>query len=308
MITTITILSNGNIAPNNTIPLGHKYDNGLDSIQFNIPKEYNDDGDIKYNHYLAFGMKKVKTILLPISRNTNRILEFIITSTVTCNAGLYDMVYIITEGQIIDSDIDNAKKVFVSDIFKGQVLDNFLVDSDTVTEEMDKNLQIIYDNLLNLRNKIITELENGEYIGDTFIPNVNEDGVLSWTQTKGNQVGEQHIQERNLTGPMGPYYQPTITEDGKSIGFEVKNSVLNHDPAEVEPVPVYEMVDEVTTNYLDENLEEVAGGYLDDHLKPTVDAAVDAKFKWTWNPDTQTLYIEVEEVETIPQSTDGVEL
>jgi hypothetical protein len=38
-----------------------------------------------------------------------------------------------------------------------------------------------------------------------------------------------------------------------------------------------------------------------------VDVAVDKKFKWTWDPETQTLYIETEELETIPEDSEGVE-
>ena len=44
--------------------------------------------------------------------------------------------------------------------------------------------------------------------------------------------------------------------------------------------------------------------YLEANLKPTVDKSVDAKFKYTWNPETQILYIETEELETIPENAD----
>ena len=53
-------------------------------------------------------------------------------------------------------------------------------------------------------------------------------------------------------------------------------------------------------------IEEASNDYLDENLKPAVNTAVDAKFKYTWNPSTQTLYIETEELETVPEKIDEV--
>lgn len=203
MTTKITILSNGSVAPNKPIALGHKYENVGDILQFNIPTQYK-----SYHLYLAFRIKKKKPFLLPVNKNGDS-CEFQITSTVTKNAGTYEMVFLATENQIVDDDIDTIRMVFISNTMQGIVTDNFIEDC-VLEEEMDPNFQTVYDELLDLKQ------------------------------------------------------------------------------------------------YFEENVVKVTDEYLDKHLTDAASAAIDAKFKWSWNPDTQTLYIETENIETTPQPVDGV--
>ena len=300
MITKITILSNGVFSPNKIIQLGHKYDNALDTIQFEIPNEYASG----FHYYLAFQMKKKPTILLPISFNENGVLEFLITSTVTKNPGIYDMVFLVTEAKIIDGDIDNAKKVFVSDLMQGQVIDNFLKDPIT-DESLDDNLVIIYESLLNLRDLVLKERNEGDYLGDVFVPNVDSSGTLSWERKDAQD--ETNITPVNITGNV---YVPEIN-DGV-LSWKRKE----HQDTDVESgtYNIAENTEKITEQtairYLNKNIARVVEKELkeeDGNGKTAIDSAVDKKFKWTWDADTQTLYIEVSEKETIPQSTDGVE-
>lgn len=295
MITNITILSNGNIAPNKIIPLGHKYDNALDSLQFDIPVLYQG-----YHYYLAFYMKKHDTILLPVNYVDGH-LQFLITSTVTRNPGQYEMVFLATRKAVVNGDIDHAEKVFVSTTMYGVVEDNFLQDP-VVDDQLDPNLQIIYEDLLRLKDEIEEDLETDYYRGAAYIPDVNEDGVLSFTRDDGKDISIP--EPRNLTGPTGPYYKPTINGDGV-MSFEVQASTPNSEPAEAEPVDVKAMVKEVSDQYLEGNLEGIAVDYLDDHLANAVNTAVDAKFKFTWDPVNQILYITTEDYEEKIEDTEG---
>lgn len=280
MITKITILSNGVISPNKVIQLGRKYDNGLDTIQFFIPEEF----ATGFHYYLVFSMKKKPTILLPVNANKDGILEFIITSTVTVNPGMYEMLFLTTESEVVNGDIDNVKKVFVSTIMQGQVLDNPLKDPIT-NEKLDDNLQIIYESLYNLRDLVLKERNEGEYKGDVFVPNVDAEGNIDWTLTDAQEVEQPATQ--NIKGPQGiqgiqgiqgPYYEPSVDE----------NCNLNWKGSQ-------------------EDMPEVATVDLTNVVRESANKAVDAKFKWTWNPETKTLYIETEDLETIPEDSEGVE-
>lgn len=294
MITNITILSNGSIAPNQMIPLGHKFDNGLDSIQFDIPKEFIGNQEHNYHYYLAFSMKKLQTILLPINWNANQELEFHITTTITKNPGIYDMLFLITEEPVVNGDIDNTRKVFTSVVMKGQVLDNFLTDPIS-DESLDENLQFIYESLYNLRDQVLRELQNGDYIGDVFAPSVDEDGVISWTLTDAQDAEKLDITPRNITGPVGPYYIPRV-EDGVLKWTGSSNRI---EP--IDDTNITDMVKDHSDAYLSENLEPTVTPII----KNEVNAAVDAKFKFTWDPVNQILYITTEDYEEKVEDTEG---
>lgn len=277
MITNITILSNGGIAPNKTILLGHKYDNALDSLQFDIPVLYQG-----FHYYLAFYMKKHDTILLPVNY-VNGKLQFLITSTVTRNAGQYEIVFLATRKAVKDGNIDDAEKVFVSTTMYGFVEDNFL-DDPVVDTEMDPNLQIIYEELYRLRDEIYEDLETDYYRGAVFIPDISKDGVLSFTRSDGKTDGIP--EPKNLTGPEGAYYKPNITEDG----------VLEFLPSasgkpEVEPVDLKTMVTTAAKEQVTEELPGITTSYLETNLPSEVEKAVDAKFKFEWDDENQILYI-----------------
>ena len=132
MNTKITITANGNVAPNKVIDLGFKYENVGDVITFEIPEEYK-----KYHHYLVFYMKRKDTILLPVND-----LTFKVSTTITRNPGTYEIVFIATESMVVNGDINQARKVFVSNTMIGIVKDNFLQDP-APEDFVDPNLQII---------------------------------------------------------------------------------------------------------------------------------------------------------------------
>lgn len=288
MITNITILSNGTFAPNQLIELGHKYDNALDSIQFSIPQEYESVEGHNYHYYLALSMKKLETILLPVNLNKDNVLEFIITTTITKNPGIYNMLFLITEGVIENGNIDDARKVFVSNTMQGQVLDNFLKDP-VVDDLRDDNLQIIYESLLNLRDRVLKELNDGDYIGDVFVPTVDRDGNISWKLTDAQEAEFIEPEERNITGPTGPYYIPEVNEAGV---LEWSGSA-NDLPA-IAPTDVSGMVKKHADDYLDANLL--------DTVTPTINAKVEQVvtdfFTWKWDDEKQIFYIYTSKYDT----------
>ena len=241
-------------------------------------------------------MKKKKPFLLPVNTNDNS-CEFQITSTVTQNSGTYEMVFLATENQIVDNNIDTVRMVFVSNTMQGVVIDNFIEDC-VLEEELDANFQTVYDELLDLKQYLEEGLKSDEFKGISYIPSVDENGVISFERSDGKD--EDLPEPRNITGPTGPYYIPKIQEGVLSFEKSV------YDIPDVESVDLFKIITDLSNEYLSEHVDEITDEYLDAHLTAAASAAVDAKFKWSWDPDTQTLYIETENLESTPQPIDGV--
>ena len=280
MITKITILSNGNIAPNHTIKLGKQHESVGDILRFDIPNMYHG-----YHYYLALYMKKQDTILLPVNY-TNGVFDLIITSAITRNSGTYEMVFLATEKKVVDGNVNDARKVFVSTTMYGFVEDN-PVDDPVIDTEMDANLQIIYDELLDLRDEILEDLETDYYRGASYIPAVDENGVISWTRSDTQNI---NIPEpRNITGPQGkqgPYYQPSEV-DGVISWNKSQEGMPSVDSTDLKP-----MVTKAANDYLDTNLEK------------EVAEAVDQRFTWKWDDENQILYIYTTNLDTTKPDPD----
>lgn len=275
MNTKITLTSNGNYSPNITFDLGNKYENVGDTLEFVVPAIYKKPTN---HYYLAFKMKRMETILLPVENYV-----FHITRTITDRPGTYEMIFLITENEVVNGDIDEAVKVYVSNVMKGVVKDNFL--TDPVTEEVtDKNIELYYNKLDALYDDLNQRVETNYYKGDYYKPAVDEYGYLTWSIKEG--YASEIPTSQNITGPQGPqggYYSPSV-----------EDSVVNWEPSQ-ENLPTVEPTD------LKPAIKNATDDYLNENLKNEVSAAVDAKFKWTWNPETKTLFIETEELETVPE-------
>lgn len=300
MNTKITITLNGRIAPNQKFQLGYKFENVGDTLQFIIPTKY-----YPYNHYLAFQripteaeleeMEEGETLptqILPVNLIDGHLM-FVISNIITQEAGTYKMIFLSTEKKIVNNDIEEAHQVFVSDEFEGFIIDNFLTNP-VNPEEEDPNLEIYYEKLDALYNELSQKDADDFWRGDYFKPSVNEDGYLSWERKVGSAKDEPLPEGQNITGPQGvqgPYYKPSFdTESGKITwsGEGVEDGTIE----EIPDIDLTSMVAAASNTYLETN------------LKPIVDESVDAKFKYTWNPETQILYIETEELETIPEDAD----
>lgn len=281
MNTKITITANGNIAPNKVIDLGFKYENVGDIITFEIPEELK-----KYHHYLAFYMKRKDTILLPVND-----LTFKVSTTITRNPGTYEIVFIATESVVVNGDINQARKVFVSNTMIGIVKDNFL--QDPVPEDfVDPNLQIIYDKLWDLYDDLTTKNEDDYWRGAAYIPEVAEDGTITWTRTDGKDILIPVPQ--NIKGPQGvqgPYYVPDVNGEGQLIW-----KPSQEDLPQINDYDIQSMVKEVTTDYVETN--------FDRKVKPMVDEKVEKTIQLKWNNDTKELFIYIDEDMLIKDKTE----
>ena len=299
MNTKITITLNGRVAPQQSFQLGYKYENVGDTLTFIIPEQYK-----PYHHYLAF--QRVLTAeeidegitpttkLLPVNDIDGQ-LVFTISSAITYYAGTYKLLFLSTENEIIDGNVNEARKVFISGEFEGFVIDSIL--SDPIDdEEIEPTLQTYYDKLDKLYDQLQYNYETDFYRGDYFKPSVDENGWISWERKEGTAANEPLPEGRNITGPQGvqgPYYKPSFNDESGEISWSGEGVADG-------------IIEEIPNIALKPMIEEASNDYLNENLKPAVNAAVDAKFKYTWNPSTQTLYIETEELETVPEKIDEV--
>lgn len=281
MNTKITITANGNIAPNKVIDLGFKYENVGDVITFEIPEELK-----KYHHYLAFYMKRKDTILLPVND-----LTFKVSTTITRNPGTYEIVFIATESVVINGDINQARKVFVSNTMIGIVKDNFL--QDPVPEDfVDPNLQIIYDKLWDLYDDLTTKNEDDYWRGAAYIPEVAEDGTITWTRTDGKDIlipVPQNI--RGPQGVQGPYYSPDIDENGHLFWKHSQEGM-----PEINDYDILSVIKDTTTDYVEQNFDEKVSPMVKDKVEKTI--------QLKWNNDTKELFIYIDEDMLIKDETE----
>lgn len=297
MITKVTILSNGNVSPNSVINLGNKYESVGDAIVFDIPQNY-----LPYHHYLLFKMKKKDTILLPVNYIKDEEglvngLTFFITTAVTKNAGRYEIIFLSSEDKITSQDdLDQSRLVFVSNTIIGEVVDNFL--TDPINQDvMDKNLEVMYNQMLDVKSDFEDKLKSDGFIGPYYKPTVSKEGYISWTVIDQHVVPPVIPDTQRIMGPVGPYYIPYLTEDNQ-LGFKKSG-----DMDDIDSIDINKLIKDAADAYLDQYLKEE----VDKAVGPAVIDAMDSRFKWTWNPETQTLYIETEELETIPEDSEGVE-
>lgn len=311
MNTKITITKNGNYSPNRVFNFGYKYENVGDTLEFLIPTEYSKN----YHHYLVFHMKKHEPIILPVN-NIDGTLRFYITSTITRNPGTYTFIFLSTEREVIDGDIDNAKKVFVSNEMTGVVTDNFL--NDPISDETlgdkeyydgyfggETNLEVFYDAMrdlyLDLQDKVIT----GYYKGDFYLPYWKDAEAVTlswkhyvwdatnktWIVTTREEEGEGSLipADSMLRGLTGNYYKPMAetTEDGE---LQWQGYDHAHRPfADATPV---------TTNFTapiekaaSQYIEKVFDTKVDPKVEASVNKAVDNAIQFEWDDDKQILHI-----------------
>ena len=270
MNTKIRLTSNGNFSPNVTFDLGFKYESVGDTLEFILPDEYKKETN---HYYLTFKMKRRETMILPVMN-----YKFTITRTITENPGIYEMIFIATENEIVNGDIDEAVRVYVSNIMKGEVKDNYLSDPIT-TEVQDKNIELYYNKLDALYDELNHKHETGFYQGDYYKPEVDEFGNISWSIMEGKASDIPTSQ--NITGPVGPYYIPEVV-DGELKWNKSKDNIPN-----VENTSIDAMVEAHTDDYLEENLLDKTTPVIQEEVKKKVDDT----FKIRWNAETKELFI-----------------
>ena len=137
--------------------IGNKYENNDEIINFILPPEFEN-----YNKYIIAVIKQNGekiTKVLPIVDNI-----FYISSNITYIAGNWAMYLMCRENEIdieaetIDISAKNGEHVFISDGFIGIVANSSIEKELVENAPIDTNLQLVYDDLLALKNELIEKM------------------------------------------------------------------------------------------------------------------------------------------------------
>lgn len=137
--------------------IGNKYENNDEIINFILPSEFDN-----YNKYIIAVIKQNGekiTKILPIVDNI-----FYISSDITYIAGNWAMYLMCRENEVdieaetIDISAKNGEHVFISDGFIGIVANSSIEKELVENTPIDTNLQLVYDDLLALKNELIEKL------------------------------------------------------------------------------------------------------------------------------------------------------
>ena len=147
---------------------GNKYDNGVRQVIFN---SIEDNGNLT-NKYVAFLNPNDDFFLLPLNEENS----FIVTTNLTLIAGKWTMLYIATNNEIVDGQLDDTYKSYVSNVVSFNITDNFIDDRIEEIVE-DENLKIWYETL----EQTIAYLS-----GDTFRESVVQEVLDKFELTEQN--------------------------------------------------------------------------------------------------------------------------
>ena len=138
------------------ITIGNQYESGVNAIAFDLSelKEKWPNGNI----YLLVS-RKAHT--WPYSIDDG---EFKIEYVLTWKRGFYQMNVVVTDEKITDQ-LESSNTIFVSDTINAYVNENQINAKALNEQELPRELQIVYDDLITLKKKIEKDLADGKYIG-----------------------------------------------------------------------------------------------------------------------------------------------
>ena len=138
------------------ITIGNQYESGVNAIDFDLSelKEKWPNGNI----YLLVSRKKHTW---PYSIDDG---EFKIEYVLTWKRGFYQMNVVVTDEKITDQ-LESSNTIFVSDTINAYVNENQINAKALNEQELPRELQIVYDDLITLKKNIEKDLADGKYIG-----------------------------------------------------------------------------------------------------------------------------------------------
>ena len=138
------------------LTIGNQYESGVNAIAFDLSelKEKWPNGNI----YLLVS-RKAHT--WPYSIDDG---EFKIEYVLTWKRGFYQMNVVVTDEKITDQ-LESSNTIFVSDTINAYVNENQINAKALNEQELPRELQIVYDDLITLKKNIEKDLADGKYIG-----------------------------------------------------------------------------------------------------------------------------------------------
>ena len=137
--------------------IGNKYENNDEIINFILPSKFDN-----YNKYIIAVIKQDGekiTRVLPVANN-----QFVVSTSITYIAGAWSIYLMCRENEVdieaetIDISAKNGEHVFISDGFIGIVANSSIEKELVENAPLDTNLQLVYDDLLSLKNELIEKM------------------------------------------------------------------------------------------------------------------------------------------------------
>lgn len=138
------------------ITIGNQYESGVNAIDFDLSelKEKWPNGNI----YLLVSRKEHTW---PYSIDDGKFkIEYILT----WKRGFYQMNVVVTDEKITDK-LESSNTIFVSYTINAYVNENQINAKALTEQELPRELQIVYDDLITLKKNIEKDLADGKYIG-----------------------------------------------------------------------------------------------------------------------------------------------
>lgn len=137
--------------------IGNKYENNDEIINFILPSEFDN-----YNKYIIAVIKQNGEKITKVLSIVDNI--FYISSDITYIAGNWTMYLMCRENEVdieaetIDISVKNGEHIFISDGFIGIVANSSIEKELVKNAPLDTNLQLVYDDLLSLKNELIEKM------------------------------------------------------------------------------------------------------------------------------------------------------
>lgn len=219
----IKIYSNRSVHPNQ-ITISNQYENKTRYIEFDLSEIP------QGNRYLIVSQNEKSYAFLLGKDGT-----FEVTSALTWNPGKVYYANIVVSNVLINDKIESTSALFVSDTINMYVSKNY-INADSLAEQpLPKELQIVYDDLLNLKKEIETKLANGDFngkdgVGIKSIEKTKSEGLVdTYTITLTDNSTFEYVVTNGLDGQNGKSayqiavdngFQGTEEEWLKSLDYE----------------------------------------------------------------------------------------
>ena len=146
------------VCTNGAFVLGNKGDNNTTKINITC-----DETLLQYNNFLILETPaKDHKYCCPLVN-----MEFLITSTICNLIGEWGVTFLSTSQEdVSDENIDYSQAIMVSNAITGVVNDSVIDDKELETLPVDPNMEVLYNDLMSLRNDLNTLMEDYPQIKD----------------------------------------------------------------------------------------------------------------------------------------------
>jgi hypothetical protein len=240
------------------ITIGNQYESGVNAIDFDLSelKQKWPNGNI----YLLVSRKKHTW---PYSIDDG---EFKIEYVLTWKRGFYQMNVVVTDEKITDQ-LESSNTIFVSDTINAYVNENQINAKALNEQELPRELQIVYDDLITLKKNIEKDLADGKYIGPQG-PKGEPGDVTEEYRNLASQIAQ------NASDAQASATNAQVSATNAQKALDDTKDFVNQTKTELNQIKTDTRVlkDEANTSAVNAKASEDKAKEYADHLKENTDA------------------------------------